>query len=189
MMMMALALLVIGCGKNAKEADGNANEKLETGTETKAAPTASNTDRKSDEYIISRVLSIYADVFAEYNKAAEDESVPPHSPDEKYCSDDWNKALLEVTEYDQQNNPDDIGFFDADYWVMGQDFGDLSVSDVEILEHKGNEAKVKFNLHNFGQVSPIQLDLRFERGDWFIDDFYEIEHGFDWKKEMRDYMK
>ena len=187
MIMIAMALLVIGCGKSEKQVDETTDG--QAATETKGAATTSNADRKSDEYIISRVQAIYDDVFAEYNKAAEDESIPQNSPDEKYCSDDWNKALLEVTEYDQQNNPDEIGFFDADYWVMGQDFGDLSVSDLKVTEHEGNQAKVEFNLHNFGHVAPIRIDLQFERGDWFIDDFYDIEHEYDWKKDMREYLK
>ena len=187
MVMIAMALLVIGCGKSGKEVNKATNG--QESTEIEGTTNTSNVDRKSDEYILSRVQSIYADVFAEYNKAAEDETIPQSTPDEKYCSDDWNKTLLEITEYDQQNNPDEPGFFDADYWVMGQDFGDLSVSDFQLVEHDGNQAKVKFDLHNFGHVSPIRVDLKFERGDWFIDDFYEIGNEYDWKKEMKDYMK
>ena len=92
MILIAMALLVIGCGKSEKQVDETTDG--QAATETKRAATSSNADRKSDEYIISRVQAIYDDVFAEYNKAAEDESIPQNSPDEKYCSDDWNKALL-----------------------------------------------------------------------------------------------
>lgn len=185
MMMIAIALMVIGCGKNG--ADGTADS--QGSSEAKKNAAVSEADRQSDEYIISRVQSIYDDIFAEYNKAAEDESMPSSSPDEKYCSDDWNKALQEVSDYDQQNHPDDIGFFEADYWVMGQDFGDLSVNNIQVLEHDGNKAKVQFDLHNDGEIIPVRLDLQFERGDWFIDDFYEIDHEYDWKKDMKEYVK
>ena len=187
MMIIAMSLLVISCGKSVKDGEETTNE--QPTTEVKGKTEKSNADRKSDEYIISRVQSIYDDVFADYNKAAEDESIPQNSPDEKYCSDDWNKALLQVAEYDQQNNPDEIGFFDGDYWVMGQDFSDLSISDIQVVKKEGTKAKVELNLHNMGHVAPIRIDLSYERGDWFIDDFFEVEHDFDWKKEMRDYIK
>ena len=187
MMMLAMALMIIGCGKNGKTTDGTEDGQGSSGTTKNAA--VSDADRQSDEYIVSRVQSIYDDIFAEYNKANEDESTPTSSPDEKYCSDDWNKALQAVSDYDQQNHPDDIGFFEADYWVMGQDFGDLSVSDSQVVEHDGNKAKVQFDLHNDGEVIPVRLDLQFERGDWFIDDFYEIDHEYDWKKDMKEYVK
>ena len=38
-------------------------------------------------------------------------------------------------------------------------------------------------------IIPVRLDLQFERGDWFIDDFYEIDHEYDWKKDMKEYVK
>ena len=72
---------------------------------------------------------------------------------------------------------------------MGQDFSDLSISDIQVVKKEGTRAKVELNLHNMGHVAPIRIDLSYERGDWFIDDFYEVEHDFDWKKEMRDYIK
>ena len=187
LIIIAMSLLAIACGKSSNE-NGEKGD-VQTSTENKTTAAASNVDRKSNEYIISRVQSIYDNVFEEYKKAAEDESTPQISPDEKYCSDDWNKVLLQVTEYDQQNNPDEIGFFDADYWIMGQDFEDLSMSDIKVTKKEGNQAQVEFNLHNMGDTAPIRIDLTYERGDWFIDDFIEIEHDFDWKKEMKDYIK
>ena len=186
-MIFAMALMVIACGKNSKE--GGEVENAQSNKEQKATASTSNADPQSDEYIISRVQAIYDDVFSEYNKITENETIPQTSPDEKYCSNDWNEVLLKVSEYDQLHNPDEIGFFDGDYWVMGQDCGDLSVSDIKLLSHDGEKAVVEFNLHNMGESSPIQLDMKFERGDWFIDDFIEMEENYDWKEEMKDYLK
>ena len=139
-MMMAVALLAISCGQSKK--DNTTTDNTPTAQKNLMTTTAETVDPDNEAYIPSRVKSIYEDVFSEYNEASENESIPQHSPDEKYCSEDWNKTLLQVQEYDQQHNPDDIGFFEADYWVMGQDFTDLSVSDVNLVKHEGNNAEV-----------------------------------------------
>ena len=162
------AMLAIGCGRGSSQptqenADGNATP---SATASKAdTPVVDESERKTDAYTVQRVESIYADVFAEYNAANEEENeaIPQSSPDEKYCSDSWNKLLLQVSEFDQQHNPDDIGFFDADYWVMGQDFQDLSISNVKLTNHDGDEAEVEFDLHNSGQVTHVRLELDYER--------------------------
>ena len=188
------AMLAIGCGRGSSQptqenADGNATP---SATASKAdAPVVDETERKTDAYIVQRVESIYADVFAEYNAANEEENeaIPQSSPDEKYCSDSWNKLLLQVSEFDQQHNPDDIGFFDADYWVMGQDFQDLSISNVKLTNHDGDEAEVEFDLHNSGQVTHVRLELDYERGNWYIDNFIDIDNELDWKDDMKDYLK
>lgn len=187
-------LLTLSCGRGGASTNPNstpdeATENIES-TESKAASTPVNeAERKTDEYILKRVQQIYDNVFASYKIAEEEETAPQDSPDEKYCSDSWNQLLLKVIDFDQQHNPDDIGFFEADYWVMGQDFKDLSISNKLLTRHDGDEAEVEFDLHNCGSVTHVRLELKYERGNWYIDDFIDTTNDIDWKDEMKDYLK
>jgi hypothetical protein len=102
-----LIILICSCG-NATKNDSNVGSAQETNAEnTESSANASGKKaQKGDEDIIARVKAIYEDVFNEYNEALESESIPQSSPDEKYCSADWNKVLDKVTEFDAVNNPD-----------------------------------------------------------------------------------
>ena len=180
-------LLMMSCGSkdNSKTEDVQSAKTETSSVEAQPSPEQA----QSDEYIISRVEAIYSDVFGEYYNENEDDLASKPNPDEKYCSEDWNNTVEKVNEYDQVHNPDDIGFFEADYWVMGQDCQDLSVSDITLEEKKSDRATVKLNLHNSGSVIPVRLNLVFERGNWFIDNFIDENYDFDWKSEMQLYLK
>lgn len=187
-----LIILICSCG-NATKNDSNVGSAQEANAEnTESSANASGKKaQKGDEDIIARVKAIYEDVFNEYNEALESESIPQSSPDEKYCSADWNKVLDKVTEFDAVNNPDGIGFFDADYWVMGQDFNEVSISDVQVTERSkdNNKAKVEFKLHNAGSTSVVRLDMVYEKDNWFIDNFTDVDNDLDWKADMLEYLK
>ena len=80
------------------------------------------------------------------------------------------------------------GFFDADYWIMGQDWHNLSISDVEVLATTPNEAAVQFQLHNLDTVKPVALKLVNEDGVWKIDNFTDVNNDLDWKQSMQQYV-
>jgi len=146
----------------------------------------------------TRVESIYNDVTTTYNKYNESEelslgSVETANLDKKYCSEEWNALLEKVAEKDKQNE-DEIGFFDFDYWISGQDFQNLKVTDVKVQKIEGDKATVILNLHNFGSVTPMKLDMVYERDNWFIDNFtYISTSGSDedegLKRDMQEYIK
>lgn len=192
--LLFVLLLAVSCGKkdNSGEATNNEQSTEATSNDPSASRMDFKGDRKSDEYIKARVAFIYEHVFAEsYNDEEENEidfqDMP--SPDEKYCTKDWNELLAKIYDYDSVNNPDDIGYFDADYWIMGQDGQDLSVSDIEVVKHEGDNAVVGLRLHNSGNSIKVNLDLKYERDDWFIDNFTDVDNNLDWKKDMKDYLK
>ncbi len=181
-------LLLSSCGdKNNSKATPVTSDK-EIAVETDS-PEISKENRQNKEYLISRVKQIYKDVFQYYNDSIDNESIPQNSPDENYCTKGWNTILAKVSEFDQIHNPDDIGFFDADYWVMGNDYMDLSVSDIEVVSFEKDKAKVELNLHNCGSITRVRLDMKFVNGNWFIDNFIDVSNDIDWKKEMEDYVK
>jgi len=141
-------------------------------------------EKKTPAYLEQRVTSIYSKVFEEYNKTREMEEIG-NIPDldSLYCSKDWNNWVQKVNEYDSENNPDNIGFFEADYWVMGQDFDNLEVSDVKTISMNDKIAVVELNVHNMDDINRVRLDMVFEGDEWMIDDFS------DWKKQMKEYVR
>jgi hypothetical protein len=149
--------------------------------------------------VINRVNEIYEAVFKEYN--AEDslrnlgelEGSPTWEKREQfnkdYCTRDLNRLFKQIDEIDRLYHSGEMGFIDADYWIMAQDWNELSISDVEVLSLTPIEASVQFNLHNFGDSKPVALRLLMEDGEWKIDDFLDVGADFDMKKSMLEYVK
>lgn len=143
--------------------------------------------------VVQRVQDIYADVFHHYELMASPDSrrrltgIKP--PAVKFCSHDWNDWVTQVTTYDATHGEDgQIGFFDADYWIMGQDWGDLSVSDVQVTAMTDTTATVRLDLHNLGSVTALRLIMCQEGGSWRIDNFIDVTHDIDWKASMKEYL-
>ena len=120
-------------------------------------------------------------------KAGENDITMPNL-DSLYCSQDWNEWVGRVNEFDKQHNDGMVGFFDADYWIMGQDWQDLGVSDVAVTAMTDSTATVALNLHNCGSVTPVRLEMVKEADEWRIDDFISNEPAIDWKASMKEYL-
>ena len=190
LVLFTITLLFASCGKNASTPSAPQESSETTETNTTKSQATTTKDRNSEEYLVARVYDIYRNVFTEnYDEDADlnDQDMP--SPDEKYCTKSWNEILEKVSNYDNMNNPDELGFFDGDYWIMGQDFGDLSVSDVEVIKMDDKNATVSLNLHNFSNTIQVLLNMKYEQNDWFIDNFIDKTNDYNWKKEMEDYIK
>ncbi len=132
--------------------------------------------------ILKRVDAIYSDVAA--GQFSSDEL------SKRYCSEDWNKTVALVDEFDSKHNEGMLGFFEYDYWVQGQDVSDLHISDLALESLEGDSATVSFKLHNFGSATPMRLKLVKENGSWQIDDFISLgEYPTDLKAQMLEYIK
>jgi len=144
--------------------------------------------------VVERVNEIYNDVFHHYELMAasggfKDRLVGIKPPAIKYCTHDWNDWVRRVTSYDATHGGDGMeGFFEADYWIMGQDWGDLALSDVQVMSMTDSTAVVQLNLHNLGSVTALRLDLRQEDGAWKIDNFIDVKNDIDWKTNMKEYL-
>jgi len=143
--------------------------------------------------VVDRVNEIYADVFHyyEYLKSPRSKTqltgIKP--PAVKFCSHDWNELVTQVTTHDATSlNEGEMGFFDADYWIMGQDWGDLAVSDVHVSSMSDSVATVMLSLHNLGNVTTVRLEMVRERESWRIDNFIDVTNGIDWKASMEEYL-
>lgn len=150
------------------------------------------------EAVQQRVQEIYSDVFKEYT--LEDSlrnldmldgpgaSARRGDFNRNYCSREWNDLSRQIREIDSLYHADELGFWEADYWIMGQDWHQLSISDIEVLNVSPTEADVKFMLHNLGEAKPVALILVKEDGIWKIDNFNDLNVDIDWKRAMKEYV-
>ena len=91
--------------------------------------------------------------------------------------------------YDKKNNDGYIGFFEFDYHVMGQDFHNLSITELKVDSANAHTAKVSFNLHNMGEVIPMKLDMVKEDGEWKIDNYINAgEKYYDLRANINEYL-
>ena len=150
------------------------------------------------EAVQQRVQEIYSDVFKEYT--LEDSlrnldmldgpgaSARRGDFNRNYCSREWNDLSRQIREIDSLYHADELGFWEADYWIMGQDCDQLSICDIEVLNVSPTEADVKFMLHNLGEAKPVALILVKEDGIWKIDNFKDMNIDMDWKRAMKEYV-
>ena len=71
---------------------------------------------------------------------------------------------------------------------MGQDWHNLSISDIQVLASTSDEAAVQFNLHNLDTVQPVAVMMVNEDGVWKIDNFQAADSDLDLKKAMKRYV-
>ena len=157
------------------------------------------TEQLSATELENKVRDIYATVFREY--IIEDSLRNLDQPvgegaygkrsqfNADYCTRGLNDLFRQVNEIDSLYHSGELGFFDADYWIMGQDYGaDLKVSDVKVLSVSGNEAVVEMQLHNLNTSKPVRLKMLHEDGSWRIDSFVDAKCDFDLKRSMEEYI-
>lgn len=147
----------------------------------------------------SRVKNIYASVFKLYSiedSLSKQDKLNGRSimEDRKklnadFCSLHLNRLFVKVNELDSLQHAGEMGFFDADYWIMAQDWQDLFISDVEVLSVSQEEAKVQLQLHNFGTSKPIALNMVKENSMWKIDNIIDVNADYDLQKEMQKYLE
>ena len=113
--------------------------------------------------VVERVEEIYTTVFNVYNEEDSLRNLDIHMENGVYerradfeanfCSDEWNTLLKKVNEIDSLYHQNEMGFWDFDYWIMGQDWHKLSISDVKFVERIGSWAEVDLKLHNFDKIN------------------------------------
>ena len=144
--------------------------------------------------LMSQVQDIYSSVFQVYEHtdftkpSLADDSSPLDSLTAHYCSSDWQRCVTDVLARDASQGDGMMGFFEADYWIMGQDWQDLSVTDVNVKAMTDSTATVELNLHNCGNVTCVCLEMVNDGGMWKIDNFIDATNQVDWKANMKEYL-
>ncbi len=141
------------------------------------------------EDVANRVDSIYQDVANVYNRSNESSEMSEVNAadfDGKYCSEEWNATLNKALQC--WPDSEELGLFEYDYWISGQDYGNVSISDVQVTRLEGDSATVTFKLHNLDDVNELRLQMVYERDNWYIDDIFD-KYAFDSIHGLKDYMQ
>ena len=128
-------------------------------------------DKHSEAYIRQRIDTIYKGVgkstYDSEGREIEYEHIP-FNRDSAYCSERYYALMKEAQQICSETG--EI-LYDYDYWVRGQDFSDdWSCKVAKVYEITDSTALVDLMIHNFSDIETT-IALRFEREDWYIDDF------------------
>ena len=174
------AILMLNCG--------NKTGKTVSDTDSLSIDTVADAgiDKHSEAYIRQRIDTIYKGVGkSTYDSEGKEVSYisNPFNRDSAYCSERYYTLKKEALQL--CNETGDI-LYDYDYWVCGQDWSDdWSCKVAKVYEITDSTALVDLNIHNFSDIETT-IALRFERDDWYIDDFSPSKDGNDDKKYLRE---
>lgn len=156
MMIAGLAFLLAACGN--KQSQPVSFQKQAKGTQ----PTG-EVDKLSQEYIATRIDSIYK-----------------WQNDSLCCTESYLRLDAEAARLSQNRSQ---VYRDADHWAMGQDVSDdwsYQLQSVQLTTD--STASVKLNIHNFTDQE-VWLDMRFERDDWYVDNFRMVYEGSEYDED------
>jgi len=143
-------------------------------------------DKHSEAYIRQRIDTIYKGVGKSvYDSKGNEVSYikNPFNRDSAYCSQRYYALMCEAVQL--CNETGDI-LYDFDHWVCGQDWSDdWNCKIAKVYEITDSTALVDLAIHNFGDTETT-IALRFERDDWYIDDFSPSKDGNNDKKYLRE---
>ena len=115
-----------------------------------------------------------------------DYNYSPFNLDSAYCSERYYALMQQASAICDETG--DI-LYDYDYWVCGQDISDdWSYKVAKVYHVTDSTALVDMIIHNFSDTDNT-IALRFERDDWYIDDFNPSDDGNDDKASLRRVIK
>ena len=173
-------VLMIGCGSKMGKAISDKDlQAVDSTVDT-------GIDKHSEAYIRQRIDTIYKTVGkTTYDSEGNEVSYirNPFNRDSAYCSQRYYALMKEALQLCDEM--EEI-LYDYDYWVCGQDYSDdWSCKVTKVYEMTDSTALVDLAIHNFSDTETT-IALRFERDDWYIDDFSPSKDGNDDKKYLRD---
>lgn len=170
----AAILLWVGCSNSGNvKSNGNnggADTSAVANNDTLAQQDA--TGATAEKGVTEAINGIYAEVFGWYKKAEKDVTLLNKAPnfEARFMSASYNALLVKVKKVDAPLEADgEVGFFDSDHWVCGQDFGDLR-AEVKTVTVSGDKANATVAVSNLGTENTVGLELVKENGQWKIDD-------------------
>ena len=179
-LLIATTAFMLGCGSKTGKAVSD-TDSLSADTVREAG-----IDKHSEAYIRQRIDTIYKGVGKSTHDSEGKDVDYIHNPfnrDSAYCSQRYYALMKEAIQL--CNVTGDI-LYDFDHWVCGQDWSDdWSCKVAKVYEITDSTALVDLNIHNFDDTETT-IALRFERDDWYIDDFSPSKDGNDDKKYLRD---
>lgn len=136
------------------------NEAVADSTATTIDTIANDLNKHSDAYIRQRIDTIYRYV---------DLGLADLNLDSAFCSQRYYVRLQQALQLSEETG---LACLDYDHWIMGQDRSPEWTYVTKIIDKiTDTTAVVKMDIYNFGKHNTVTLKMRFERGDWFVDDF------------------
>ena len=152
--MTVLVFSMAACGNKTGEGSSNGDSLSVSTVQAPSDP------QHSPEFITLRIDTIY--------KLRNNES----------CCSQRYMALYNKAQ--QISEEDGTQFIDSDHWVAGQDIDEeWSYELMSISNITDSTAQATMNIHNYGDQKVV-LDLVFERGSWFVDNFHFFFEGSDY---------
>lgn len=183
---IALAMLAACAGKSSKPSGGEGP--IEAGDAdglTVGGIDSTAIYKHSEAYIRQRIDTIYKTVGkttldAEGNVLYYVQN--GFNRDSAYCSERYYALMQQALQVCEETG--DV-LYDYDYWVCGQDYSeDWSYKVARVYDVTDSTAFVDLLVHNFSDRETT-IALRYERDDWFIDDFCPSDDGEDDKAYLR----
>lgn len=182
---VAVVLIMSACGSKTNSSASDADSLQ---TDSVSADAAENSvDKHTEDYLRGRVDSFYS---AYKNPKYEKNGMriyngKPVNRDSAYCSKGY-KDLLAKAEAIAEENEEPL--LDYDHWTNSQDDNNFTCEVGKISNMTDSTATVKVKAKNAGKPYFITLSMRFERNDWFVDDFIS-DDGTGEKKYFENYIK
>ena len=118
----------------------------------------------------TRVTAIYDTIFSWYIVHVEDTAYKDFDTEE-YLSDNYMSIMQQVLQHDSKLEGE-IGFFESDHWVQGQDWcKDLAMQIDSVERVDTQHAYCHIQIQNGGNKTPLTLSLVRQKTEWYIDDF------------------
>ena len=155
--MAMLAFGMVACGNKTGEGSSN-GDSLSVST----AQTPSDAQH-SAEFITLRIDTIYR-----------------LRNNERCCSERYMALFNKARQLSEE---DGTLFIESDHWIAGQDMDEeFSCELMSVTNITDSTAQATMNIHNYVDQKVV-LDLVFERGTWFVDNFHFFFEGSDYDND------
>ena len=179
----AAAIALAACGTSKKTETSASKATVPASVKTKAV---SKARKHTAEYIQQRIAAIYRCYDnPQYDETGTRLMAPRANLDSIYCSTRYKALMKDALDLEDE---DDI-LLDYDHWTNSQDDTDFTCKTVTISNLTDSTAIAKVNEENIGSSYAVILALRFERNDWFVDDFITEEDGGSEKEYFKRYIE
>lgn len=179
----AAAIALAACGTSKNTEVSTSKTTVPASVKTKAV---SKARKHTAEYIQQRIATIYRCYDnPQYDETGTRLMAPRANLDSIYCSTRYKALMKDALDLEDE---DDI-LLDYDHWTNSQDDTDFTCKTVIISNLTDSTAIAKVNEENIGSSYAVILALRFERNDWFVDDFITEEDGGSEKEYFKRYIE
>lgn len=155
-----------------------------TNSEVVADSTATSivADKHSEAYIRQRIDTIYSHV---------DQRHINLNLDSAFCTFRYNALLEKASQISEKTGFQFLGY---NHWIMGQDVSPEWTYDTKKIDNMTDStAVVEMDIRNFGRHNYVTLELKFERNNWYVDDFVSYDDNRQNKyseiKAMEDFIR